>query len=70
MASALPALSSFDNLDNYECIGGQLIKKQSVGRKQHSQLERIVRHLLNPPSQQSWAALSNTNGPFSMGKTG
>jgi Uma2 family endonuclease len=48
MASVLAALSSYDNLDNYECIGGQLIKKESVGRKQHSQLERIVRDLLTP----------------------
>jgi Uma2 family endonuclease len=48
MASVLAALSSYDNLENYECIGGQLIKKESVGRKQHSQLERIVRDMLTP----------------------
>ncbi len=48
MASVLPALGSYDNLDHYERIGGQLIKKESVGRKQHSQLERIVRDLLTP----------------------
>jgi len=40
MASVLPGLSSYDNLDHYERIGGQLKKKESYHSRPAHALHR------------------------------
>jgi Uma2 family endonuclease len=48
MASVVPPVGSYDNLEHYEHIGGQLIKKGLVGHIQRAQLERMALELLIP----------------------
>ena len=52
--AAVPPLSAYDDSNDpeyFEFLDGRWIKKKSVGRRKHSQLNRIVRSALAPFAQ-------------------
>jgi Uma2 family endonuclease len=52
---AVPPINVYDDSEDpeyFEILDGRWIKKESVGRRKHSQLDRIVRSALEPFAQQ------------------
>ena len=63
----LPVEQLDDDFEHYELLDGRMVRKESVGRKKHAQLGRIIRSLLVPFQQKlggdlesEWTVL---NGP-------
>lgn len=62
-----PDLRLDDNPEHYELLNGRMVRKASVGRKKHSQIERIIRGMLEPHRQRLGGSLemewTMLNGP-------
>ena len=55
----LPAERADDDPEHYELLDGHMVRKESVGRKKHAQLARILRELLVPFQQRLGGTLES-----------
>jgi Uma2 family endonuclease len=62
-----PNLQIDDDTEHYELLNGRMVRKASVGRKKHSQVERIIWAMLEPYRQKLGGSLemewTMLNGP-------
>ncbi len=56
---AHPGVYADDDPEHYELLDGQMVRKASVGRKKHSDLETIVLGMLKPHAQKARASVAH-----------